>query len=594
MEFRRLFDIPVYQSIHLSQKVSISEGYGIAQKTYSSQDIVEEIMSVSAGALTIGLGRGDKVGIISNHSSIQWTFLDLGLQQVGIIPVPISPLWDQETLQYIIKDSGIKIAFVQDREQYEQVKEINDQFKYLSNIYTFEKLPDILGWEDFVAVPTPPHLEQYEASRAVTHEDDIATIIYTDGTTTKPKGVILSHKNMIHNIKGLLQIIPIKSSHHVVSILPQHHFFERLMIYAYLAVGAKLYFIKPTDSLLDDIKNIRPHYFNCTPELLKTFYSQIVENSLKQAKKNLTWFLWAIQQGRKYKDYDRLSILYFIKLKIADFLVFKHWRQLFGGRIEAIFVGNNPIAPSFARLFSAAGIDIREGYGLAETAGIIAFNPLEPTLVNFGTVGQTLEGIEVKIKSPKDEYGNGEILVQGNNIMKGYWNNEEMTSKVIQDNWFYTGDIGRWTHQNKFLQIAGRKKDIITLANHQTINPLFIETQLYNSPFIYQCMVIGEGQEYLSILIIPSYINLKIWSTRKKLSFNTQQELISHPKVIHLFKKEINHINQQFNSNEKIKKFQLLKKEWTYTTGELTPNMKLNRSFVLEKYALEIESMYSK
>lgn len=592
MEFRRLFDIPLYQLLNFPQKVALSARSGINKKSYSSKECLDEIMKVSAGALNKGLGRGDRVAIISKHSSPKWTFLDIGLQQIGIIPVSIAPEHDDETLEYILRDSQVKIVLVDGRAQYNRIKEFSDRIKFTTGLFIFEKLPDIPGWDDFVAIPEASHQEQYQASRAITHEDDLATIIYTGGTTGKPKGVMLTHKNMVSNVKSVLEILPLKATHTVISILPQHHIFERMAIYTYMAAGCKIYYVKPSDTLMDDIKSIKPHYFTCVPPLIKSFYQEIINNSLSRPNQSRIWFLWALKQGRSYRDYGKLSLFYYFKLRIADLLVFRKWRTAFGGRIEGIIVGSEPISPSIARLFTAAGIDIREGYGMTETSPVISINKFESSKVNFGTVGQVIDGVEVKIEGPKDEFGNGEIHVKGDNVMKGYWNNEERTYEAIQYGWFKTGDLGRFTAKKAFLQLAGRKEDVITLNTQESINPAFIEKELLNSPYVDDCIVLGEGKPFAVALIVPYFINIDIYAHTKKLSFDSKEETILNPKIIALFREEIQVINKRLSPRENIGKFQLLEHEWTIKNGELSPVLKKKRRAIQLKYAHIIQELY--
>ncbi len=592
MEFRRLFDIPLYQLLNFPQKEGMSVRSGINKTSYSSKQCLDEIMRVSAGALNRNLGRGDRVAILSKYSSPKWTFLDIGLQQIGVIPVPISPRYDDETLIHILKDSGVKLALVDGRQLYNRIKGINDQIKQLSSIFTFEKLPDIPGWEDFTATPESYHLEQYEASKAGTHEDDLATIVYTAGTTGTPKGVMLTHKNMTTNVKSILDALPLKASHTVISILPQHHIFERIAIYTYLAAGSKICFVKPSDTLMDDIKSIRPHYFTSIPELLIQFYEQIVSESMKDSKSSKAWFLWALKQGRRFRDYGKVSIVHYFKLRMADLLVFRKWRNAFGGRIEGIVVGAESVSPSMARLFTAAGIDIREGYGMTETSPVISINRFESSKVNFGTVGQVIKDVEVKIQEPTDEFGNGEILVKGDNVMKGYWNNEELTYASIHYGWFKTGDIGRFTKKKSFLQIAGRKGDTITLSNGEKINPAFIERELLNSPHVGQCIIAGQDKGFVVALIVPYYTNIGIYAQTKGFSYDTKEQAILHPEVKELFRKEIQNINKELSPREKIGKFLLLEDEWSVRTGELSSSLKKRRNYILKKYHQIIQDLY--
>ncbi len=398
MEFRRLFDILLHQHMHFPQKAALSVRNNILKQTYSTQDCLDECMRVSAGALSIGLERGDKVAIISQFSSAKWTFLDIGLMQIGIIPTTLHAGWDKETLLYSLKDCSPKVAFVDNREMYEVLTSFTEEIPHLK-IYSFEEVPDLPHWEEFLKAPLPEHFEKYETSKAAIHEDDIATIVYTSGTTKKPKGVILSHKNMVSSIQAIIDALPFKASHHVVSMLPQVLISERVMIYAYLALGCKIHFVRQGDTLLEELQQIRPHYFTCLPAILYKMYSSIIDQAMKGKEMLDSRYIWALRQGRLFENYGKVSIPYFFKLRLADFLVFRHWRNAFGGRIESILISNDAISPSFARLFSAAGIDIRNSYAMVETSSFISTHRLGHSDVNFSTVGQAMEGVEsTKIK----------------------------------------------------------------------------------------------------------------------------------------------------------------------------------------------------
>ncbi len=594
MEFRRLFDIPLHQKLQYPQKAMLSERNSIAKKVYSTQNCLEECMKVTAGALDLGLERGDKVAIISKHSSAKWIFLDIGLIQAGIVPVTIHPEWDDETLGQILDEINVKLAIVEDREQHSKLKDINANLKKINKVFTFEELPDIPSWSDFITVPLPHHHERYETSKAGIHEDDIATIVYTGGISGKPKGVVLSHQNMVSSILSLAEALPLNATHTVVSFLPQVHIFERIAVYTYMAVGCKINFLRNADTLLDELCAIRPNYFTCSPSILLGFYENIMKRGIKQSKGIKSRYIWALKLGRQYKDYGKLSIPYYMKLRIADFLVFRHWRKAFGGRIEGILLGDDANPASFARLFSAAGIDVRSAYCMAETSGIISLSGFGISGVNFETVGKPLEGVEIKISEPKDKYGNGEIWIRGNHIMKGYWNGEESKVMTNQGDWLKTGDVGRLSEKKEHLQIAGRIEDVIDLENGSQVNPLFIENQIKDSPYFENSLVVANDKTHLVALIVPSFINIHIWCLQKNISVEEAKEeaLLQNEEIKELFRKEIQRINEKLSKQEKIVKFRVLKQKWTKETKELNHYNKLRRTFVEKKYADLVLEMY--
>ncbi|MGB1217115.1 MAG: AMP-binding protein, partial [Saprospiraceae bacterium] len=282
--------------------------------------------------------------------------------------------------------------------------------------------------------------------------------------------------------------------------------------------------------------------------------------------------------------------LYFLKLKGLDFQWYQHWRKALGGRIESIITGSDGLSPSLARLYSAAGIDIREGYGMAETAPVISMNRLEATQVNFGTVGMPLNNVEVEISEPKDEFGNGEILVKGDNVMMGYWNREMPETK--ENEWLKTGDIGRFTDKKGFLQIAGRKEDIITLIDGTQVHPLFLENQIRNSLFISQCMVIGKDKPYLSALIVPSFTLLELWAKKENIEWTNKEEILLRDQIKELFREEIQQINQNLSPKEQITQFRLLPRKWFFEKGELSATLKKKRNRILKHFSSLIQEMY--
>ncbi len=590
MEFRRIFDILLYQKLTFSKKVALVDGVGLNKEIASSSSLLENTMRVSTGGLDSGLNRGDRVAIISRKGSQKWIELDLGLQQVGVVTVPISPVLEEDIFLDVLADAQVTIAFVQDRETYDKLSLIKDELSSLKEIFTLEQVPDIKGWDDFVKEPTPEHHAQYETFRGLIHEDDLATIVYTSGTTGTPKGVMLSHKNMVSNIKSILNAVPLKPQHTVVSILPPHQIFERVAIYTYLAAGATVHFVSPDKTLMENLRQIKPHYFTSVPYILEEIYEGLIQGSLEKAPNSFKTLYRAIELGWKYRDYDKMSLLYFLKLKGVDFQWYQHWRKALGGRIEGIITGSDGLSPSLARLYSAAGIDIREGYGMAETAPVISLNRIEATQVNFGTVGIPLDGVDVKIAESKDEFGNGEILVRGDNVMMGYWN--QNMPETEESEWLNTGDIGRFTEKKGFLQIAGRKDDVITLENGEKVHPLFLENQLRNSLFISQCIVMGEGKPQLSALLIPSFILLKLWSKKEGIEWLNDEEMLIHPRIKELFREEIHQINKGLSPREQITKFRLLPERWTLEKGELSPTLKKKREVILERFSSLIEEMY--
>ena len=364
-----------------------------------------------------------------------------------------------------------------------------------------------------------------------------------------------------------------------------------MVSYSYIAAGASVYYVDKLPNFVDYAKEIRPHYFSSVPRFLEKFYSGILERAgtMNRLKKGI--LLWAIALGERYDGKKGIPLLYFLKLKIADLLVFTSWRIALGNRVEGIIVGAAALQPRLGRLFSAAGIEIREGYGLTETSPVISFNRFEPGGVRFGTVGIPIPGIELKINDPNEE-NEGEILVKGPGVMLGYYNKPELTAEVLDDEgWFHTGDVGKIVHK-RFLKITDRKKDIFKTTTGKYVSPQTIENQLNNSSFIEQSMVVGFNRPFVAALVVPAFGLLKKWCEENNVHWTAPQYMVINPKVVQHFEQIFESINEGLVNREKIRKFTLLYEDWSVENGEITPTLKLRRPYLLEKHQAEIDEMY--
>lgn len=594
MDFRRLFDILPYQQARYPQKIALADRQGINWNYYSTQDCLTQINKVSAGLLHLGLKKGDKVGIMTTLGSPRWNFLDLGMQQIGVITVPIHASISNTDLVYILRETVMKFCVVANRELYNKLMSIKDEVPFLQKIYTLEKLPDVPGWEDLIKEPTARHYESFQTYKAAIHEDDLATIIYTSGTTGEPKGVMLSHKNIVSNIKAIIALTPINASKRSISFLPMSHIFERMATFTYMAAGTSIYYVSNRDKLDEVIKEIKPHFFAAVPRFLEKAYEQIIERSQAKGKLVARLVNWAIKLGKRFKGSKKMNLLYWIKLLFADVLVYRIWRKGLGGKVEGIMVGAAALNPELGRLFSAAGLEVREGYGLTETSPVVSFNRFEPGGVRFGTVGIPVPGVEIKIDNDTiDEEGVGEILVKGPNVMLGYFKKEEETKKVLEEGgWLRTGDVGTIINKH-FLKITDRKKDIFKTSRGKYIAPQRLENQLRLSPYIEQVMILGHNRPYISALIVPCFPILQQWCEENGVHWTGPQFMVLNPKVKQLFEKEIEAINQLLLNHERVKKFHLLHQDWSEQEGELTPTLKIKRDIVKDHYKKEIENIYA-
>lgn len=589
IDFRRLFDIFSYQQEKFPNKAALVQKQDLGWQKFSTEECITQINRVSAGLLTLGLKRGEKVAIMTQLGSPRWNFLDFGAQQVGGILVPIHAQARTHEIEYILNDAEVKILVVANREFYERVLPLTEKVVSLKKVFTLEKLPNIPHFDDLMEEPSGRHLAEFEGRKASIHEDDLATIIYTSGTTGNPKGVMLSHKNLVSNIKATIALVPINCDKRAFSFLPMSHVFERMVTYTYMAVGASVYYAERRETLVENIQEVRPHYFASVPRFLERTYDTIVEKGEEKGKITRRILHWAIRLGERYEG--KMGLIYFFKLKIADLLVYRLWRNALGGKVEGVVVGAAALQPRLGKLFSAAGIEIREGYGMTETSPVISFNLFEPGGVHFGTVGIPVPGVEVKIENP-DENGDGVILVKGPNVMMGYHNLPERTMTVLdKDGWLTTGDVGQFVHK-RFLKITGRKKDIFKTSSGKYIVPTVLESKLNESPFIDNCLVLGFQKPYVTALITPNFFQLKKWCEENKVHWTGPQFMVINQKVEEFMETVVEEVNANLKKEERIQNFHLCYEPWEVATGELTYTLKLKRNVILEKYGKEIEGMY--
>lgn len=593
MDYRRLFELFSYQEARFPQKVALAQKKGLRWRTYSTQECLAQINRVSAGLLELGLKKGDKAAIFAHIGSPRWNFIDLGMQQIGVVVVPIHSTLSDKHLLHILAEAEVQYCFVSKRELYEKVQKLEGQTPRLKKIFTMEQLPDLPGWEDLVIQPTEKHYEAFQTIRAGIHEDDLATIIYTSGTTGQPKGVMLSHKNLVANIKSTIALVPINCDKRVMSYLPLSHIFERMVTYAYIAVGASIYYPQENRALHEQLRLLRPQYFTTVPRSLEDLYSHI---SAKIIKRGLWWKAlnnWAIRVGERYDDRRRKPFLYWLKLMLANMLVFWYWRRQLGGKVEGIISGAAALPVKIGKVFSAAGIEIREGYGLTETAPVISMNRFEPGGYRFGTVGIPIPGVEVKI-GPRENDQDGEILVKGPNVMLGYFKQEEATQEAFdEDQWFKTGDLGRFVHK-RFLQITGRRKALFKTTSGRYIAPEPLEMSLKNSDFINDAIVTGANKPFVVAILYPNFQQLKDWCDINEVHWTSPQFMIYNPRVEKLFQEEIDKINKEWSNYMQIKKFLMIYEPWTIASGAMTPTFKPVREKIRKQYSKELEKLYLK
>jgi long-chain acyl-CoA synthetase len=586
MDFTRIFDIPLFQAQRYPQKIALAMLEQDAWRTYSSQDLLENIEQISVFLLQLGLKKGDKIALIGKAGSPYWNFIDFAAQQIGVIVVPILAAAIREQMEYILEECQIRYLFFNQKEDSEKCEYLFNDLKFDS--YLLENQFDALKKN-----ATTEEKNQIEQLRNSILPEDLATIIYTSGTGGEPKGVMLSHHNIVSNIKSILPLVPFLHAKTTMSFLPLSHVFERTITFSYMAMGANVYYTGGINQVEKCLTTLRPIYWSSVPRVLEKMYDRIIEerNNGNRLKK---WIInYALKIAESYDSRKNYSILFQIQRFIADLLVYRQWRKALGGKVKGIVVGAAALQPKLSRIFSAAKIPIREGYGSTETSPVITFNRFQPGGVLFGSVGIPIPGVEVKIEKSEDYDGDdGEILVKGPNVMMGYFNKPDETKETFtEDGWYKTGDIGHFTNK-WFLKITDRKKDFFKTSHGKFISPQVVENQLKTSAFVDQCMALGLGKPYVTALIVPNFHRLKEWCEANNVHWTAPQFMVINLKVEQFFQKIIDDCNEGLQGVEQVKKIHLLFEEWTVDSEELTPTLKVRRKKVIEKNTANINKLY--
>ena len=561
-------------------------------KKYSTAEAKSIVDNLSAGLLSLGIGGNDmtpegrdKVAILCKNRP-EWIMLDLAIQQIGAILVPVYPTINVNELEFVLKDAQVKMVFVNDEDLFLKALSLKEKVPGLRDIFTFEHVANARHWKEVTALSTPELIDQIKSIADKIKYEDLATIIYTSGTTGTPKGVMLSHRNILSNVMACIPCFPPGDGLRSLSFLPLNHIFERMVTYLYLFRGTSIYYAESLETIGDNLKEVKPNMFTTVPRLLEKVYDRIMQkgNELTGAKKKL--FFWAHSLAEKFEINKSQGFLYNFKLGIANKIIFKKWREGLGGNLKCIVTGGAACQVRLIRIFTAAEIPIMEGYGLTETSPVISVNRYQESGRMFGTVGPLIDGVQVKIAE------DGEILCKGPNVMMGYYKRPDLTAQEIKDGWYHTGDIGILNEKN-FLKITDRKKELFKTSGGKYVAPLPIENKLKESPYIEQVMLVGAERKFVSALIVPSFPNLRDWARKNNMAESSNEELIRNPGVIDLFKELVESFNKYFNHVEQVKKFELLLNEWSVDTGELTPKMSLKRKVVMEKYRDAIERIYT-
>ena len=594
MNTKRLFDAVTHQLENFPKNDMLAAKENGKWKTYSTQQVADTVNKLSAGLVSLGVKANDftpessdKIAIISNNRP-EWVFTDLAVQQVGGILVPVYPTTNPNELAFILNDAAVKFIFVSSEDLLLKVQSIIDKVPSIQGIYTFDTIAGAKHWTEVTALATDALLEEVEAIKQSVPAEQLATIIYTSGTTGTPKGVMLSHSNIYTNVQFSKKSFPFNDAPEskVLSFLPLNHIFEKTCTYIYLYSGISIYYAESLETIGDNLKEIKPNGFTTVPRLLEKVFEKIMAKGSELTGTKRKLFFWAVDLAEKYDNRVSGGAWYNFQLAIANKLIFSKWREALGGNISFIITGGAACQVKLLRIFNAAGVPVYEGYGPTENSPVICVNRQEKGGTKFGTVGPPIEGIQVKLAE------DGEIMVTGPCVMKGYYKRPDLTAETMKDEWLLTGDIGVWD-EGKFLKITDRKKELFKTSGGKYVAPQPIENKLKESPFVEQVMVVGSERKFVGALIVPSFATLKEWMREKGIPYTTNEDVIHHPKVLELYRELVESFNKFFNHVEQIKKFELLPREWTVDTGEMTPKLSLKRKVVNEKFKDAIERIYA-
>ena len=585
----RTFDIIEYCLKTHPREDAVCGKYGNEWVKFSTTQYARNVELLALGLLSIGLKKGDRIATVSGNRP-EWSFTDMALAMTGAVHVPVYPTISEEEYRYIFKHSGTRFIFVSDEKLYRKIQPMIEELPLLERIYTFNSIEGAENISDLykLGAENEGNLSALlKETRDSVAEEEMVTMIYTSGTTGIPKGVMLSHKNLVSNFTTHVNNFELGPLHHAISFLPLCHIFERSVNYNFQLKGVGIYYVETLAQIMTAIKEIRPHIFSCVPRVLERLYYGIMAKGKLLYGIKKTLFFWAVELGKRYDYNMKFNPFYRMKLTVADSLIYSKWREALGGNLQILVSGGAALQPRIARVFGAAGIYVLEGYGLTETSPVIAVGNLVTHELKIGTNGPVLPGVEVKIAE------DGEILTKGPNLMMGYYNQPELTAEAIDpEGWFHTGDVGI-LEDGKYLKITDRKKEIFKLSGGKYIAPQMLENKLKESILIDQVIVIGNNEKFASALISPNFEYLNDWCKEKNIQISDNKEMIIHPEIMAYFQREVKEINKNLGQHEEIKRFRLVPDTWSTQTGELSQTLKLKRKIIETKYKFIIEDIFS-
>ena len=560
----------------------------------SYRELASRVQAVSVGLLELGIKSGDRVALLSENRP-EWAIVDYACLAARCADVPVYATLPAKQVEYILRDSGAVAVFVSNRAQLDKVLEVRAAVPALRQVIAFDAGLTGPGVESLEAIQALGEralasYPDWRAGAVSATPDDLATIIYTSGTTGDPKGVMLTHGNIASNVAACLALLPLSQRDECLSLLPLSHIFERMAgHYLMLSAGVVINYAESFEQVAANLAEVKPSVCCAVPRLYEKVYAKALETASSGSPLKKQLFFWAKRVGEAWSERDlaKRSIPLDLRFarRVADLLVFRRLRARVGGKLRYFISGGAPLSVEIARFFYAAGLRIYEGYGLTETSPVVSVNT--PEHLKLGTVGQPIRDVEVRIAD------DGEILVRGPNVMRGYWNKPEATAEALDpDGWFHTGDIGELDAEG-YLRITDRKKDLIVTAGGKKIAPQPIEGMLKLNKFISNAVLLGDRHKFPIALLVPNFERLEAWATASGLRWSSREELVGLPEVEAHLAAEAGKNLRDLARFEVPKRFLILPRDFSIETGELTPKLSIRRKLVEQRNADRIAAVYA-